>query len=426
MVRLSRNPSALDAAFLSSFMPLTCACHARITRTVEEFISIFMVRRILSRSAYASRHDVHPKRARRRSGSALTRSKHSFSRRIVSTKPSQPVNAPSFTRFRMRDATREHTSRCLRVSSAKSRHRVKAPAAAIMAMRDATLTHKPSSRACSEARSCHARRHRVAEPCISLAAMPRSLSRSSDALDAVSAHVLNAETSRRLRKRAAMRARSAFRRRRLVGAPPHERAGQRAVADARAHALHDVAATRALVERRAPLHVEQHLQAVRGLRLDVAAEPVEGGALRRPSADHARAARARRWASATSSTSARASLVSAMAVRHLAKQYDRFFPDHAASARRVRSPPRRARRAAGTCAPSSDGSGCAGSRRTRTAARAAARVAPRAPARERALRRVALPERDGDHPVLHRGFARRVRSARATTRVGSRLETPPP
>ena len=210
MVRLSRNPSALDAAFLSSFMPLTCACHARITRTVEEFISIFMVRRILSRSAYASRHDVHPKRARRRSGSALTRSKHSFSRRIVSTKPSQPVNAPSFTRFRIRDATREHTSRCLRVSSAKSRHRVKAPAAAIMAMRDATLTHKPSSRACSEARSCHARRHRVAEPCISLAAMPRSLSRSSDALDAVSAHVLNAETSRRLRKRAAMPASSAF------------------------------------------------------------------------------------------------------------------------------------------------------------------------------------------------------------------------
>ena len=210
MVRLSRNPSALDAAFLSSLTLLTCACHARSARTVEEFTSICMVRRILSRSAYASRHDVQPKRARRRSGSALTRSKHSFSRRIVSTKPTQPVNAPSFTRFRMRDATREHTSRCLRVSSAKSCHFANAPAAAIRAMRDATLMHKPSSRVCSEAWSCHARRHRVAEPCISLAAMPRSLSRSSDALDAVCPHELNAATSRRLRKRAAMPASSAF------------------------------------------------------------------------------------------------------------------------------------------------------------------------------------------------------------------------
>ena len=75
---------AFTAAFFSSFTPWTCSFHSRNVRTTEEFISICIVRRIFTRSWYASRHDVHPNLASRRSGNALTRSKLSLSRRIAS------------------------------------------------------------------------------------------------------------------------------------------------------------------------------------------------------------------------------------------------------------------------------------------------------------------------------------------------------
>ena len=99
---------------------------------------------------------------------------------------------PCFTLLRIRDATREHTSRCRIVSSAKSRHFANAATAAIIEMRCATFKHSSSRRVCSDARSRHARKHLVAEPCMILAAMDLSFSRSVDAVDARSDHVLNA------------------------------------------------------------------------------------------------------------------------------------------------------------------------------------------------------------------------------------------
>ena len=83
-VRLSKNSIAFKAARSSSFTPRTCSFHSRSARTAEEFVDICMVRRIFTRSSYASRHDAHPKRANRRSGNAFTRSKHSLSRRMAS------------------------------------------------------------------------------------------------------------------------------------------------------------------------------------------------------------------------------------------------------------------------------------------------------------------------------------------------------
>ena len=102
------------------------------------------------------------------------------------------MNAPCFTRLRIRVAIRVHTSRCRIISSAKSRHFAKAPTAASIEMRDDTFLHNSSNRVCSEAKSRHARKHRVAEPCISFAAIARSLSRSFDAFDALSDHFPNA------------------------------------------------------------------------------------------------------------------------------------------------------------------------------------------------------------------------------------------
>ena len=200
-------------------------------------------------------------------------------------------------------------------------------------------------------------------------------------------------------------------RRARLGAPPHERAGQRAVADARAHALHDLAATRALVERRAPLHVEQHLQAGRGLRLDVAAESVEGGAPRRLS--RPRAERARAALGASHQQHVRARVVGVCD----------GGPPLGEAVRQVLPGPRRERAArVGRLL------GALGAQPVRVLLPVTEAVAqvlavpepqrvqlhdvvPRAPARERALQRVALPERDGDHPVLHRGFARRAQRA---------------
>ena len=193
-----------------------------------------------------------------------------------------------------------------------------------------------------------------------------------------------------------------------VRAPSHQRAGQHPASNARTNAAHNLASALPLMKRGAPLDVTRNLQTTRGLRRGVAAETSEQPrprGFRGPRAEHARASfqtrhqhniRARR-------------VLFADRVRPLGKTKPQVFPgpsrERAFDANRLLRPPALdpVRVLLPVLEPPARGLAVPEAKRVK-----GHRGGPGAPPRYGPPKRVALPERNGNHPVLNRGFARRA------------------
>ena len=197
-----------------------------------------------------------------------------------------------------------------------------------------------------------------------------------------------------------------------LGSPPAESAGERALTHATRDDAHDVASALTLVKCCSPLDVEHHLETVSRLRLNIAADGVERGGFGRLHGPRAE----------DSSASALAG-EEETAAGEFPSPLERHLPSQETPGEVLPAPQRHGAleilllldlvlaHAVGVLAPlrksAPEGLAVPESKRVQLHD-----VSAPAPTRQRALERVAFPERDGDHPVLHSRLARGAKRAK--------------